>query len=184
MVDRFDTKYPTPAHAAAAERRERGRVQDELRHGPRTVLRDRAAKVTIAAALIGAAIGALMLGGSLGQRAAGPQVPAAVTEQAVPAVPSTPPTPAALQIAQVARPGRRGDPPATRRFLPSATMRGHGGRPEGQVKRPPRRQAGSPWIAEPLQGDALRLALIEDRRRTIELNDAELNRLGTAPTAR
>ncbi|RYF18269.1 MAG: hypothetical protein EOO77_11185 [Oxalobacteraceae bacterium] len=32
----------------------------------------------------------------------------------------------------------------------------------------------SPWIADPLQGEALRLALIEDRKRTRQLNDEQL----------
>ncbi|RYF10461.1 MAG: hypothetical protein EOO77_21495 [Oxalobacteraceae bacterium] len=32
----------------------------------------------------------------------------------------------------------------------------------------------SPWIANPLQGEALRLALIEDRKRTRQLNDEQL----------
>ena len=56
-----------------------------------------------------------------------------------------------------------------------------------QVQRPPERRTNahatvhaqtsvrsSPWIADPLQGEALRLALIEDRKRTRQLNDEQL----------
>lgn len=182
MFDHFDAKYPTPAHAAAAERRERQRVQAEFRRGRRTVLRDRAAKVTIAAALVGAIAGALVLSAGLRHRAGAPAVSPAATDQAVPAFRPIPSAPKSSELAEalpsinaVSAPApHHARRPATATLARVATSNGNAATASSVL-------ADSPQIAEPLQGEALRLALIEDRKRTMELNDAELNRLASKP---
>jgi hypothetical protein len=177
MFDQFDAKYPTPAHAAAAERHERERVQANFRRSRRTVLQDRAAKVTIAAALAGAVAGALVLGAGLRHRAEPRAVSPPAIDQAVPAFQPAPPAQRPSELAETSRPTNAASVPTLRHARRRATVT-----PARVATPETNAEAGSPWIAKPLQGEALRLALIEDRRRTIELNDAELSRLASKPT--
>jgi hypothetical protein len=182
MFDQFDAKYPTPAHAAAAERRERERVQADFRRGRRTVLRDRAAKVTIAAALVGAVAGALVLGAGLRHRAGAPAASPAATNQAVPAFRPDPSAPKLSELAEASPPINAVSAPAPRDTRRPATATLTHIATNRDADTASSVLAGSPQIAEPLQGEALRLALIEDRKRTMELNDAELSRLASKPT--
>lgn len=164
-IEKFDHLYPTPAHAAAADLRDRY-APEALRIEPRRLSRNRAGAISVvvglAAALFGGAAYLLDLAVTSVPNYAvyadvPPRGPSAVVQQPVPApaLISIPADRPARLARHLATPHKRGPSPTA--FKSQQLVK-----------------SSSKWIAEPLSGDALVAALIVDHRRTVELNAEQL----------
>lgn len=169
-IERFDRLYPSPAHAAAADLRDRYAPKARMIE-PRRLRRNLAGAISVVvglvAALFGSAAYILELGvKNVSSHAVYADVPAraphVVIQQLIPAP--------ALTSSSAHRPAQ-----STRNL---ATSHKSGPTPTASKSR----QLGkgsSKWIADPLSGDALVAALIVDHRRTVEVNAEQLRLMAT-----
>lgn len=164
-VERFDGLYPTPAHAAAADLRDRYAPQTRI-IGPRRLRRDRAGAISVVVGLVAALIGGAAYIMDLGIKNVRNYAVYADVPARVPHVVVQQPVPApAVTFSPAGRPAQSARYPST---LPKSgpSLAAFKGQQLGN--------GSSNWIADPLSGDALIAARIVDHRRTVELNAEQL----------
>ncbi len=166
-IEKFDRLYPSPAHAAAADLRDRyapKRIQPEVR----SLVTDRSGMIIGVAALTAA-----FLGGTAYVLTAGQTIKATAgkrTVQVAVAVPSTKPLVPMTVVVPV--------PPQPRVAPRRTNVVAPGTRPAPRLEKPVHERKGSSgWILDPLSGDALAAALVIDKQRTIELNARQLGKM-------
>lgn len=174
-IKSFDRLYPSPAHAAAADLRDR--------YAPKTLVtkqsafyRNRSGAITVIVALAGAVLGGLVY----------PLKPA-VDRAAKYSISANLPTPTPKSATQPVAPESTATRPVTSVQAPSAQrMAGlHRSNSASETaKVSPASKGSSKWIADPLSGDALAAALIVDKRRTVELNAEQLRLIAADRQAR
>lgn len=174
-IKSFDRLYPSPAHAAAADLRDRyapktlGTKQSAFRH-------NRSGTITVIVALAGALIGGLVY-------TLTPAVDRAAKYSISANLPAASPKAATQPIA----PEPIATKPATAAHAPSAQRAaalGQSSSAPETVRISPASRGSSKWIADPLSGDALAAALIVDKRRTVELNAEQLRLMAADRQAR
>lgn len=166
-IEKFDRLYPSPAHAAAADLRDRyapKHVQPESR----SLIPDRSGIVIGVAALTAA-----ILGGTAYMLTAGQTLKPTAGNRTIQVSSAVPAVERLVPIARVV-PASAQPRVAPRRTIVVAP----GTRPAPRLEKPVHERKGSSgWILDPLSGDALAAALVIDKQRTIELNARQLGKM-------
>ncbi len=166
-IEKFDRLYPSPAHAAAADLRDRYAPR-HLQPEPKSLVPNRSGIVIGVAALAAAFLGGTAYVLTAGQTSKATDGKGTIlVSSAVPAV---------EQLVPVARvvPASAEPRIAPRRIIVAdyRTMA------EPKLEKPaPERKGSSGWILDPLSGEALASALVIDKQRTIELNAQQLGKM-------
>ncbi len=166
-IEKFDRLYPSPAHAAAADLRDRYAPR-HLQPEPRSLVPDRSGIVigvaALTAAFLGGAAYVLTAGQTLKPTPSNRKIQVSL---AVPAAEQLAPTARVLPV------------PAQPIIAPRSTIvAGYRTRAAPELEKPvPERKGSSGWILDPLSGDALAAALVIDKQRTIELNAQQLGKM-------
>jgi len=170
-IESFDRQYPSPAHAAAADLRDRYAPKTILTKR-RTFYQNRSGAITVVVALTVALLGGFVY-------VIKPNSDR-ISKYSIYADLPTPTRKAATQALSSASSLAKQDTvvheAATRRLTAS-----HVHQPGATTAQPSSPGRGSSrWIANPLSGDALAAALIVDKQQTVELNAEQLRLMTVA----